>query len=200
MSAAEDFYLCTAVPYPGPGLRPRRARCSDGRRVTSGPPPPLPPRRLNRAHRDAVLRPKLASHHALGTFFFVFGALMLPVALAFLRPLLLMGAIFLGVGFLLRRSGWPSSLRREQKRRLQALRWGLPARAELTHVERHFVPALEAGRVAQLDYVFTVHGQRIEGSMPSPHAADARRSPGESVWAVYLAEDPRVSALWVPPP
>ncbi len=198
MSAAGSFHLCTAAPYSRPGLRPPRARCSDGRRLTSGPPPPLPPRRLTRAQRDAVLRPQRASHHHLGTFFLAFGALVLPVALVFLRPLLLMGAIFLGVGWLLRRSGWPASLRREQKRRLQALRWGLPARAELTRVERHFVPALEAGRVAQLDYVFIVHGQRLEGCMPSPHAADARRRPGEAVWAVYLAEDPRVSALWAP--
>jgi hypothetical protein len=166
--------------------------------ASRGPRPPLPPRRLTRAQRAALLRPKLRAHHDVGTLFLALGALMLPVALAFLRPLLLMTAIFLGVGFMLRRSGWPGALRREQKRRLQALRWGLPAPAELTRVERHAVPSLEAGRVVQLDYAFTVHGQPVHGSVPSSHLADAQRRPGERVWAVYLAEDPRVSALWPP--
>ncbi|WP_223757945.1 hypothetical protein [Myxococcus sp. RHSTA-1-4] len=166
--------------------------------ASRGPRPPLPPRRLTRAQRRAILRPKLRAHHDLGTLFLALGALMLPVALAFLRPLLLMTAIFLGVGFLLRRSGWPGALRREQRRRLRALRWGLPAPAELTRVERHVIPSLEAGRVVQLDYAFTVHGQPFLGSIPSPHLADAQRRPGERVWAVYLAEDPRISALWPP--
>jgi hypothetical protein len=134
----------------------------------------------------------------MGTFFLALGALMLPVALAFLRPLLLMTGIFLLVGVLLRRSGWPGALRREQRRRLQALRWGLSAPAELTHVERHTLPGLQAGRVAQLDYVFLVHGQPVPGSVPSSCLADARRLPGEPVWAVYLADSPDVSALWPP--
>ncbi|MCP3140100.1 hypothetical protein [Pyxidicoccus xibeiensis] len=165
-----------------------------------GPPPPLPPRRLTRAQRRAVLRPKLATHHILGTLFFALGALLLPVAFVFVRPLLLMAAIFLFVGFLFRRSGWPAALRREQRRRLQALRWGLPAAGELTGVERHFLPSLEAGRVARLDYVFTVHGQRVHGSMPSPHLSDLQRRPGAPVWVVYLAEAPDISALWPPEP
>lgn len=168
--------------------------------ASRGAPPPLPPRRLTRAQREAILRPRLRAHHDLGTLFLALGALMLPVALVFLRPLLLMTAIFLGVGLLLRRSGWPRALRREQRRRLQALRWGLPAPAVLVRVERHFVPTLEAGRVVQLDYAFTVHGQPLQGSMPSPHLADAQRRPGERVWAVYLAEDPHLSALWPPGP
>ncbi|MFP2926840.1 hypothetical protein ACLESO_16895 [Pyxidicoccus sp. 3LG] len=111
-----------------------------------------------------------------------------------------MACIFLLVGFLLRRSGWPSALRREQRRRLQALRWGLPAAAELTGVERHFLPSLEAGRVVQLDYAFSVHGQRVHGSMPSSHLSDLQRLPGEPVWVVYLAESPDISALWPPEP
>ncbi len=168
--------------------------------ASRGPPPPLPPRRLTRAQRKAVLRPKLRAHHDLGTLFLALGALMLPVALAFLRPLLLMTGIFLGVGFLLRRAGWPGTLRREQRRRLQALRWGLPAPGELVRVERHGLPSLEAGRVVQLDYTFTVHGQRFHGSVPSPHVADAQRHPGERVWVAYLTEDPRISALWPPEP
>ncbi len=135
----------------------------------------------------------------MGTLFLTLGGLMLPVALAFVRPLLLMTGIFLLVGLLFRRSAWPGALRREQRRRLQALRWGLPVAAELIRVERHGLPALEAGRVAQLDYVFFVHGQPMSGSVPSPLPADARRHPGEPVWAVYLAEDPSLSALWPPP-
>jgi hypothetical protein len=171
----------------------------DALRVSRGPTPPLPPRRLTRAQRRAVLRPKQAAHHRVGTLFLSLAALMLPVALVFLRPLLLMTGIFLLVGLLLRRAGWPGALRREQRRRLKALRWGLPAAAELTHVARHALPGLEAGRLAQLDYVFRVHGQPVSGSVPSPLPADARRRPGEPVWAVYLAEDPSVSALWPPP-
>ncbi|WP_164012509.1 hypothetical protein [Pyxidicoccus trucidator] len=171
----------------------------DAPRVSRGAGPPLPPRRLTRAQRKAILRPRLVTHHSVGTFFLALGVLMLPVALGFLRPLLLMTGIFLLVGVLLRRSGWPGALRREQRRRLQALRWGLPAAAELTRVERHVLPGLEAGRVAQLDYVFLARGQPVHGSTPSPCLADARRSPGEPVWVVYLAEDPAVSALWPPP-
>ena len=166
--------------------------------ASRGPPPPLPPRRLTRAQRGAILRPRLRAHHDLGTLFLALGALMLPVALVFLRPLLLMTAIFLGVGVLLRRSGWPGALRREQRRRLHVLRWGLPAPAVLVRVERHGIPTLEAGRVAQLDYAFIVHGQPLQGTLPTPHLADTQRRPGERVWAVYLAEDPGLSALWPP--
>ncbi|GHG78734.1 hypothetical protein [Comamonas sp. JC664] len=165
-----------------------------------GPPPPSPPRRLTRAQRAAVLRPLRSSHHAWGTFFLFAGAWMLPVALGFVRPLLLLSCIFMGMGLLFRRSAWPARARREQKRRLQALIWGLPAAAELTRVERQVVPMLEAGRLVQLDYVFTVHGQRFEGSQPSPHASDLQRHPRERVWAVYVAESPEVSALWPPGP
>ncbi|MFP2906550.1 hypothetical protein ACLESD_16080 [Pyxidicoccus sp. 3LFB2] len=172
---------------------------ADAPRVSRGSAPPLPPRRLTWAQRRAVLRPRLATHYSVGTLFLALGALLLPVALGFLRPLLLMTGVFLLVGVLLRRSGWPGALRREQRRRLQVLRWGLPAAAVLTRVERHVLPSLEAGRVAQLDYVFLVHGQPVRGSTPSARLADARRSPGEPVWAVYLAEDPALSALWPPP-
>ncbi|WP_240360130.1 hypothetical protein [Pyxidicoccus caerfyrddinensis] len=195
-----------ACPGCGRAVLPGRdARCrecggflEDAAHVSRGPPPPPPPRRLTRAQRSAVLRPRLGTQYWLGTFFLALGALMLPVALVFLRPLLLMTGIFLLVGVLLRRAGWPGALRREQRRRLQALRWGLSAPAELTRVERHIVPGLEAGRVAQLDYVFLVHGQPVPGSVPSSRLADSRRLPGEPVWAVYLADSPDVSALWPP--
>ncbi|WP_246356709.1 hypothetical protein [Pyxidicoccus fallax] len=201
----EPRLVCPACAHAVPiGADARCEACgaslAEALEASRGPRPPLPPRRLTRAQRRAVLRPKLRAHHDLGTLFLALGALMLPVALGFLRPLLLMTAIFLGVGFLLRRSGWPAALRREQKRRLQALRWGLPAPAVLTSVERHAVPSLQAGRVVQLGYVFTVHGETIQGSVPSPHVTDAQRRPGERVWAVYLAEDPSVSALWPPEP
>lgn len=126
--------------------------------------------------------------------------MMLPVELAFVWPLLLQSLIFMGMGVLFRRTSWPVALRRAQRRRLKALVWGLPATAEITRVERQTVPSLHAGTVVRLDYAFTVHGQRIEGSMPSPHAADLLRRPGERVWAVYVAEDPGSSALWPPGP
>lgn len=185
-----------------PGLDGRCRDCGgsleDAPHLSRGPPPSLPPRSLTRAQRRAVLRPRLGTQYWLGTLFFSLGVLMLPVALVFLRPLLLMTGVFLLVGVLLRRFGWPGALRREQRRRLHVLRWGLPAPAELTRVERHHVPRLEAGRVAQLDYVFLARGQPVRGSVPSSRAADARRPPGEPVWAVYLAEDPGISALWPP--
>ncbi|AKQ70530.1 hypothetical protein A176_007442 [Myxococcus hansupus] len=168
--------------------------------ASRGPPPSLPPRRLTRAQRAAVLRPLRHTHHAWGTFFLLAGVVMLPVALGFVWPLLLLSSIFMGMGLLFRRSAWPAQVRREQKRRLQALVWGLPAAAEITKVERQVVPGLEAGRLVQLDYVFTVHGRRIAGSQPSPHASDLQRHPRERVWAVYVAESPEVSALWPPGP
>ncbi|QQR44244.1 hypothetical protein JKA73_35600 [Myxococcus xanthus] len=165
-----------------------------------GPPPPLPPRRLTRAQRAAVSRPKLHKHYVLGTLALWVGVMLLPVGLFFLRPLLLQSAIFIGMGLLFRRTSWPVSLRREQQRQLKAWVWGLPAAAEITRVERQVAPTLHAGRLVQLDYVFTVHGQRVEGSVPSPHASDLLRRPGERVWAVYVAEDPGASALWPPGP
>ncbi|QSQ22044.1 hypothetical protein JY651_44050 [Pyxidicoccus parkwayensis] len=191
---------CARAVLPGRDARCRECGGSleDAPHVSRGPPPPPPPRRLTRAQRAAVLRPKWASQYWMGTFFLALGTLVLPVALAFLRPLLLMAGIFLVVGVRLRRSGWPSVLRRAQRRRLHVLRWGLGAPAELTQVERHSLPGLEAGRVARLDYVFLVHGQPVPGSVPSSRLADARRPPGEPVWAVYLAESPDVSALWPP--
>jgi len=193
---------CARAVLPG-----RDARCwecggslVDAPRVSRGPSPPLPPRRLTRAQRKAILRPRLGTHHAVGTLLLALGALLLPVALGFLRPLLLMAGIFVLVGVLFRRSGWPGALRREQRRRLKVLRWGLPVAAELTRVERHVLPGMEAGRVAQLDYVFLARGQPVHGSTPSSRLEDARRSPGEPVWAVYLAEDPSLNALWPPEP
>ncbi|WP_255207760.1 hypothetical protein [Myxococcus sp. AM009] len=165
-----------------------------------GPPPPLPPRRLTRAQRAAVSRPKLHKHYMLGTLGLWAGVMLLPVGLLLVRPLLLQAAIFIGVGLLFRRTSWPVALRREQRRQLKALVWGLPAAAEVTRVERQVAPSLHAGRLVQLDYVFTVHGQRVEGSLPSTHAADLLRRPGERVWAVYVAEDPGASALWPPAP
>lgn len=172
----------------------------DEPRVSRGPAPPPPPRSLTREQRAAVLRPKLASQYWMGTFFLVMGMLMLPVVLAVFRPLLLMAGIFLVVGVLLRAAGWPRALRRAQRRRLQALRWGVAAPAELTRVERHFLPAVEAGRVARLDYVYVVGGLPLPGSVPSSRLADARRAPGEPVWAVYLSVRPDISALWPPEP
>ncbi|WAM26153.1 MULTISPECIES: hypothetical protein [Myxococcus] len=165
-----------------------------------GPPPPLPPRRLTRAQRAAVSRPKLHKHYMLGTLALWAGVMLLPVGLFFLRPLLLQSVIFIGMGLLFRRTSWPVALRREQQRQLKALVWGLPAAAEITRVERQVAPTLHAGRLVQLDYVFTVHGQRVEGGLPSPHALDLLRRPGERVWAVYVAEDPGASALWPPGP
>jgi len=165
-----------------------------------GPPPPLPPRRLTRAQRSAILRPMRPTHYAWGTFFLHAGALMVPVALGFVWPLLLQAVLFMGMGALFRRASWPVDVRREQKRRLRALVWGLPAAAEITRVERQVVPTLEGGRRVQLDYAFAVHGQRIEGSLPSPHVLDLQRRPRERVWAVYVPEDPDINALWPPGP
>ncbi|WP_426755715.1 hypothetical protein [Myxococcus sp. Y35] len=197
--------VCPGCGHAVPVLAEARcAKCGAGLEATleasRGPPPPLPPRRLTRAQRSAVLRPLRHTHHAWGTFFLYSGALVLPVALVFVRPMLLQALIFMGMGLLFRRAGWPVAVRREQKRRLRALIWGLPAAAEITRVERHVVPGLEAGRRVQLDYGFTVHGRRIEGSQPSPHVSDLQRHPGERVWAVYVPEDPDANALWPPGP
>ncbi|MCP3170017.1 hypothetical protein [Myxococcus qinghaiensis] len=169
-------------------------------RAARGAPPPLPPRALTRAQRQAVWRPASSSRHALGTFLLTVGVLMMPVAVAYLRPLGVPAAILGGLGLLLRRTAWPPALRREQRQRLRALRWGLPAAAELTRVERDFVPGVKAGSVVRLEYVFTVHGELLQGAMPSPHVLDVQRRPGEHIWVVYLAEDPSVSALWPPGP
>ncbi|NTX40935.1 hypothetical protein HUA78_41560 [Myxococcus sp. CA033] len=169
-------------------------------RAARGVPPPLPPRALTRAQRQAVWRPASSSRHALGTFLLTVAVLMVPVAVAYLRPLGVPAVILGGLGMVLRRTAWPRALRREQRQRLRALRWGLPAAAELTRVERDFVPSVKAGSVARLAYVFTVHGELLHGDMPSPHALDVQRRPGERIWVVYLPEDPRVSALWPPGP
>ncbi|MFP2959215.1 hypothetical protein ACLEPN_15570 [Myxococcus sp. 1LA] len=190
-----------AVPV---GAEARCEKCGAGLEAAlsaaRGPPPPLPPRRLTRAQRAAVLRPQRRKPYVWGTLALCAGLMMLPVALVFVWPLLLQSVIFMGMGVLFRRTSWPVALRREQRRQLQALVWGLPAAAEITRVERETMPSLQAGTVVRLDYVFTVHGQRMEGRMPSPHAADLLRRPGERVWAVYVAEDLGSSALWPPGP
>lgn len=201
--AFQQRVACPACRHAGPVTLDTRcescgASLEDVLRATRGPLPPLPPRRLTRGQRHAVLRPKVERLFAMGTLLGALGLVSAPVFAVFLRPVLLASAIFLVVGFQLRRAGWPPAIRREQRHRLRALEWGVPAEAVITYVGRHVVPSVQAGRVAEVRYAFTVHGETFIGAGPSSQEVDALRPVGQPVWVVYVPENPHLNALWPP--
>lgn len=148
-----------------------------------GRPPPQAPRNLPSQYKSNILLWKNPTA-LVGTIFLGVGVL---------TAIVLIGFIFIIVGYFLRKSGIEAG-----NNKLAALERGQAAQGQILGVTQNTSVSINGRHPWRVEYGFVANGVRVPGSVESFDDSARFHQPGEPIWVVYLAEDPSKNSVWPP--